>query len=710
MTRHQTTSVSNTFRKGAIGLGLAALGLVVVPTIAAAEIVVTATRRDTLLSDTPISITAVTAESLVRSNIVTATELPLYVPGLIISQIGASQITLRGISTQAQDIGGDPGVASYRDDVYLGRPGMGFQEFFDVERVEVIRGPQGTLFGRNTTGGVVHSISRKPTDEFEGYGRFQYGKFDKFRTEGAVSVPIVQDVLAVRVSGLYDMHDGYLTNIFDGSEVQDKDVWAVRGGAQFDPTDNLSVFLTGEYMKSTGVFDPFKSLAPSFFNMVPFPGGFSPISEERQINQDAPLIDDKINRSITLRIDYDLNDNWSVSSITGWRKFNTVEFGDLDDTALNGSFYDNTLDTTTWQQEFHIKYQDDRFDVLAGAFFFWEDASQFLAFPAPIFPIIPISQPTAQTFSSAGFIQGTYNFTDRFRFTGGIRYTRDHKDFQNLVDLIPFFTGGTQTETRTDDAFTPKLGLEWDLTNEVLTYFTVSRGFKSGGYNGSGLEPPFDPEFLWAYEAGAKGDFLDGRVTANLSAYYYRYNNVQVQRIVNIGSAIDNAAKASGYGAELEVTAELMEGLVFDMGLSVSDMEFDEFVTEDPFLPGVPAMDLAGNKLPRVAPFSGSWGLQYTHQMPSLSGALTLRGEAQYRGRIFYDQFNRMRNSEDPFAIFNARLTYENEEGGWYVAAFGKNLGDKYYAESRFEIADFDSLSAVIAPPRTWGIEVGASF
>jgi iron complex outermembrane receptor protein len=207
------------------------------------EIVVTAQRREQSRQDVPVSLTAIDGQSLLRSGIQDATDLPLYVPGLIITQIGASQITLRGISTQAQDIGGDPGVASYRDDIYLARPGMGFQEFYDVARVEVLRGPQGTLFGRNTTGGVIHAISRAPGDELNGYVTGQLGNFSKTRIEAAANVP-VSDNFGLRVAGFYGKRDGYLTNLFDGRDVQDLDVYGLRLGAKWEASESFTALLT----------------------------------------------------------------------------------------------------------------------------------------------------------------------------------------------------------------------------------------------------------------------------------------------------------------------------------------------------------------------------------------------------------------------------------------------------------------------------------
>ena len=677
------------------------------------EILVTAERRTESLQDVPASITALDGEHLRRSSIQDATDLPLIVPGLIISQIGASQITLRGISTQAQDIGGDPGVASYRDDIYLARPGMGFQEFYDIERVEVLRGPQGTLFGRNTTGGVIHAVSRSPGEEVEGYLTGQYGRFDKIRFEGAVNVPVVEDRLAVRIAGVYANRDGYLTNLYDGSDVQDLDVYGIRVRAKFTPNDAVTAMLTGEYMKSTGVNDPFKALSPGLANFPPL-NGYSPIGIADEINQDAPLVDDKTNKSVSLRIDWDVSESVTLTSVTGWRSFDTVEFGDLDDTELSTAYYDNLLDTETFQQEFQVHFEQDNWQAIGGVFIFTEDASQYLAFPFPVYGVIPISQPEIDTSSFAAYGQATYNVTDRLRLTGGIRYTKDDKEFFNLVDLIPFFTGATQEVERTDDEVTGRVALEYDVNENVLAYASLSRGFKSGGFNGSGLEPPFEPEYLLAYEVGSKAILGDGRVQLNVAGFYYDYTDVQVQRIVNVGSSIDNAGEASGIGAEFEMRAELTEGLAVDVGISLADVEFDEFLSQDPILnlmnPMAGEQDLSGNKLPRVAPFSGHFGVEYAQQLNG-AGMLTVRGEAQHQGRIYFDQFNRAVNSEESFTVFNARISYETESQGWYVAIFGRNLGDKFFTESRFEIAEsLGTVLSVVGPPREWGIEMGLLF
>ena len=672
------------------------------------EIVVTAQRRDESRQDVTTSLTALEGESLVRSSIQDVTDLPLYVPGLIISQIAASQISLRGISTQAQSVGGDPGVASYKDDIYLSRPGMAYVSFYDTERVEVLRGPQGTLYGRNTTGGVLHIISRKPEEELGGYLIGQLGRFDKRRFEGAVNLPL-SDQFAVRAAGLYHKRDGYLRNLYDDKRVGDADEYGIRLTAKWTGS-NATALLQYEHNQSDGVIDPFKSFSLGLANVL---GGSSPIDEPDEVNQNYPLVDDKTLHTLTLRVDWDLSEQMTLTSITGWRDFEVFELNDLDDTEIELASYIGDAFAKTVQQEFQLNYTNDRSQLIAGAFFWWEDAGQLLEFP--FFPPgVLHSLPDIDTFSWAVFGQGTYSLSERARLTLGLRYTKDKKDFSNEFAYLPFAPLVYQEEVGKYDAVTGRVALEWDVNEDVLAWVSVSRGYKGGGFNGAGIAPPFDSEYLLAYEAGVNAIFADNRVEVNLTGFYSDYTDMQVQRIVSIGSTIDNAGEASGMGAELEMRALLSETVSLNVGISVADMEFDAFLSRDPVLeivnPDAGIQDLAGNVLPRVAPFTGSASLNLAQPM-SGAGILTASFEVQHQGRIYFDQFNRKLNSQGAFTVINARIGFESAGEDWYVAAYGKNLSDKVYTESRFEIAELGgTVLAVMGPPLEYGVEVGYNF
>lgn len=669
------------------------------------EILVTAQRRDESRQDVITSLSVLEGQGLVESGIQDVTDLPLYVPGLIISQIAASQISLRGISTQAQSVGGDPGVASYKDDIYLSRPGMAYVSFFDTERVEVLRGPQGTLYGRNTTGGVLHIISRKPEEEFGGYLIGQYGRFDKRRFEGAVNLPVSEE-FAIRAAGIYHKRDGYLRNLYDGKHVGDADEYGIRLSGKWTGS-NATAVLQYEHTQTDSVIDPFKALTVGLANYG-F-GGYSPVDEWDEVNQNYPLVDDKTLHSVNLRVDWDLSEQMTLTSITGWRDFEVYELNDLDDTEVELASYFGDLYAETFQQEFQLNYTNDPLTVIAGAFFWWEEAEQILDFP--FFPPgVLHSLPHIETFSWAVFGQATYSLSDRARLTVGLRYTKDKKDFNNEHAYVPFVPLAYQEAVGKYDAVTGRVALEWDVNEDILAWASVSRGYKGGGFNGAGIAPPFDSEYLLAYEAGVNASFADNRVEVNLTGFYSDYTDMQVQRIVSIGSTIDNAGEASGGGAELELRALLSETVSLNVGISVADMKFDAFLTADPVNEAVGIRDLAGNDLPRVAPFTGSGSLNLAQPIGG-GGTLTASFEVQHQGRIYFDQFNRKVNSQGAFTVINARVGYESPGEAWYVAAYGKNLTDKEYTESRFEIGALGgTVLAVLGPPVEYGFEVGYNF
>ena len=318
--------------------------------------------------------------------------------------------------------------------------------------------------------------------------------------------------------------------------------------------------------------------------------------------------------------------------------------------------------------------------------------------------------PDIDTFSWAVFGQGTYSLSERARLTLGLRYTKDKKDFSNEFAYLPFAPLVYQEEVGKYDAVTGRVALEWDVNEDVLAWVSVSRGYKGGGFNGAGIAPPFDSEYLLAYEAGVNAIFADNRVEVNLTGFYSDYTDMQVQRIVSIGSTIDNAGEASGMGAELEMRALISETISLNVGISVADMEFDAFLSRDPVNPDAGIQDLAGNVLPRVAPFTGSASLNLAQPI-SGGGILTASFEVQHQGRIYFDQFNRKLNSQGAFTVINARIGFESAGEDWYVAAYGKNLSDKVYTESRFEIAELGgTVLAVMGPPLEYGVEVGYNF
>lgn len=669
------------------------------------EILVTAQRREENIQDVPISISAFTGETLKRLGADTTRSLQLFVPGLVIGQIGSAQVTLRGVSTSNLNASGDPGVGVYIDDIYLARASAAFQDFFDTERVEVLRGPQGTLFGRNTPGGVIAIHNTEPDKEFGGYIQSIYGTRNRIRVEGAVTMP-VSDALSLRVAAVGENRDGYLRNQFDDKRVADKELSAIRASLKYAPTDSFVALLRADYSKDQGTGNPFKAFTPGLANFI---GGFSPIGQDNAVNIDEPLTTDARNKGISLRIDWDISEDWRLTSITGIREHETADTGDLDDTELSTALYDNNGESSTKQQEFQLSTTAiEGLDLIAGVFLWKEDADVKLEFPFPVFGVTPLNISEIETESIAAFAQGTYHVTEKLRLTAGVRITQDEKDFFRDSTLAPFFFNILSTDDRKDKETTPRFGIDYFVSEDVMVYVNATKGFKSGGFNAAGIQPIYEPEFVWAYEGGMKSSLLNNRLQLNLTAFYYDYTDVQSLRIVQAGSAIDNASSGEIQGAEVEITAVPNENLRLFFALSYLDATYEEYLTTDD-LTQLPA-DLSGNYFPRSPKWSFSSSIDYSFAIGD-AGKMTLHGDVQFKDDMYFDQFNRDITAEESVTVLNAVVSYEPHDSRWRMSVYGRNLTDEFYAENKFAIAESQgTVLGVVSPPRTFGVEFGFFF
>ena len=671
------------------------------------EVVVTAQKRSESAQTVPISLTAFSGETLESLGVQETRDLPLVTPGLVISQISSAQITLRGVSTSNLNLSGDPGVGVYLDDVYIARASAAFQDFFDTDRIEVLRGPQGTLFGRNTPGGVISIYSRAPSFESDGKLTATYGSEDLLRVEGAFGGAIVDDFLAGRIAFVRERRDGWLTNLFDNDDVDDKDLTSVRIGFRLQPSEAVSMVLRADYSKDKGTGSVFKATKPGLANAI---GGVSPIGRRDAINANDRFTKDTRNKGASLRVNWDFAENWTLSSITGYRVHETADTGDLDDTQLQTAYFDNLSYSRTLQQELQVTSTSvEGLDWVAGVFAWWEDADATLDFPFPLFGIRPLTLSDIETFSIAGFFQGSYYVTEKARITAGLRYTKDDKEFVRNFSLIPVFSNAIDTSSRKDSAWTPRVGIDYFFRDDVMGYVNYTRGFKSGGFNGAGRQPNYSPEYVNAVEAGVKSTLLDGRLRLNAAAFHYDYKDVQALRIVQAGSAIDNAASGTIKGGEIELTAAPTERLGLRIGLSYLDARYDEYLTNDPLANNAP-VDLTGKTFPRSPEWTVNAAINYTAPLPG-GGSLDFGADSQNRSEVFFDQFNRADVGEKSISILNARVTYRDAGGKWRISAYGRNLSDKFYTESRFAIAELGgTVLGVVAPPRNYGLEVGYEF
>lgn len=708
------------------------------------EIIVTAERRSDTIQEVPLSISAVTGDALAKSSIYDTEALASTVPGLVLQRDVVGKAVIRGIGTENFTVGGDPGVATYVDGAYMARSSTAIFDFFDVERVEVLRGPQGTLYGRNATGGVINVISKAPTDYFEARGSFTYGNYGMMRGEAAISGPISEGV-RFRVAGLYSKRDGFTTNIFPGidrglDELDTKDLWALRGRLDFDLGDRVTLELIGDIYRDD-------SNPPAFWYVDDTLPWQSPTSEYprdiRTVSQGyetaTPGFTDlsvgQANRQdqtgFTARLKYE-GDSFNITSVTSWRdiEFDWVNDGDgLSDYLV---VYFQRDESQQFSQDIQIASNGDGpFQWIAGGFYLTEDSDGIYAIPlGPAFGGFTIGYVgTNETEAFGLFAEGSYSIGD-FTLTAGLRYSDESKDATLTYAIPAFLLELDYDESLSFDALTPRFVIEYEPNDQINLYASVTRGFKSGGF--SLLDNPlnaFDAEKIWAYELGLKSQTADNRLRFNVAGFYYDYTDQQLSQVTNLATQTRNAGSSTIWGIESEFVAVPVDGLTIEGNVSYLNTEFDEFCTTDtrnPALPLDPAncsfddgmggttvtSNLAGNRLPRAPDWQAF--LAATYETPlgnSLDGFV--RAEWQHTGDQFFSVFNRPNVAQEAYSVFNASVGISSADGNWDLKVWGRNIFDKEYFSNLFEsgvLADVVVPQGFVAPPATYGVTVGFNF
>ena len=723
-----------------------------------ATIVVTAERREDTIQDVPLAISAVSGDDLAEANIYDTEALASTVPGLVLQRDVVGKAVIRGIGTENFTVGGDPGVATYVDGAYIARASGAIFDFFDVERVEVLRGPQGTLYGRNATGGVINVISKAPSDTFEARGSFTYGNYDTVRAEAAVSGPLT-DGLRVRVAGLYSKRDGFTDNIFPGiesrglDELDTKDLFAIRARLDADITDRLTLELIGDIYRDD-------SNPPAFWytdDTLPwqspdaiFPRDLRTVAQgyETQVFDLPDLEVGQANRQdqegITGRLVFEGN-GFTVTSVTAYRNIGFDWINDGDGLSDYSVVYFQKDESEQFSQDIQVASTgDSAFQWILGASYLTEDSDGLYAIPlGPDYVNVPRPDGlegllinstiayigTNKTDAFGAFVEGSYTFGD-FTATAGLRYSDEQKDATLDFLFTAFGVEANFDESLSFDALTPRFVIEWAPSPDMNLYASVTRGFKSGGF--SLLDNPlnaFDAEKIWAYEAGLKSQFADDRIRLNLAGFYYDYTDQQLSQVTNLATQTTNAGSSTIYGIEAEFVAIIAPGFTIEGNASYLETEFELFCTTDSRNPALQndvqncsfddgaggtfaTPNLAGNRLPRAPDFSSFVAARYeTAVTDALDGFV--RAEWQYTGDQFFSVFNRPSIAQSGYSLFNASAGITSVDDGWSVRVWGRNIFDKEYFSNLFESGVLDNVvvpQGFVGPPATYGITVGFEY
>lgn len=631
---------------------------------------VTARKTEEDMQKIPQSITAFSEVMLEDADIRDTWDITRHVPNVFLRKnTTENAVSIRGV--RSFDASLYSPTALYVDDVLVPLHYAHLIDLADVERVEVLRGPQGSLYGGNSLAGVINVITRLPDNEKRfrfstGIGSFT-GVDDNplhYQTSAAVSGAIVPDLFYIGVSGQWEKSDGYHTNIFDGDDrAGEIDRKNGRIRLRTTPTGNLDITLSADFL------DNDDGIGVYHFTGGPYR------TDPYTVSYDTKMFQKEEGHSQNLRVEY-TGKSMKLLSVTGLRYYENVNLQDYDATADPGNFLGATLQDTEdrfYSQEFRLSSLADSgpFRWLAGAYGFSEETiiSQLND------PIMQDHETDIDTTGYAVFGDLTYTLFERLHLTAGLRYdiweAKATKKDDGLGVLLDH-------EMDTDELL-PKFSVAYDLTDTAMGYVTVSKGYLAGGYNWTLANDeasfPYGPEYTWNYEAGVKTRWMDNRLQANLALFYIDMTDKQVYEVLAGASptfSVDNAAGARSYGLELEVHAQPAQGWQITAGLGYIHAEYDDWTSTEwnSDYTGLTINDYSGKKLPHVPEYTGSLGIQYRHH-----NGLFARTDAAFTGPMHIDHNNRF--TEDAYTLVNLQIGYETER--FDIVLFGKNVFNTQY-------------------------------
>ena len=731
------------------------------------EVVVVSRKRaeGEVLQETPISATAFSAEKIEAINAVNIKDLGRLVPGARIEEQGNSPgfgvFFIRGAGVSPSVPSFDPAVGVFVDGVYQGQVAQSILDVFDLESVEILRGPQGTLFGRNVTGGVVNARTKRPTGEYGINLEATVGSYSRRDLAATINTPMIADQLAAKLTIMKRDRDGYVEDVLSNDEFGEIDTLVVRPSLTWTPTDNFELNLLFERYEQRG--DPLP-VVPTGNNKDGTVGGLIPGGSRSFLDtwynnpQDVvSFVDFERNRA-TLEMVLDL-EHGSLTSITGYADLDHVFGNDFDGTEP--AFIFSTaqyLDQHQWSQE--IRYASsfsDIFDFTAGFYYFSQDVyyGEQRYQGSRVACCVRPGDPIGAGFPGVGmtehdqwsvFFEAHYIFAEDFTLTVGARYGEEEKDTQvGLVNsgvcisdgLFKKNTrsfscpGGYQIDDdETWDNLSPKVGLEWRINDDAMVYASWTRAFRSGGWTyrtaasdlASARPGFYDEEQVDAIEAGIKSDWFDNRLRVNIAGWQHDFDDLQrsifltqtdeAGNVIALTQRFDNVPDSEAYGFEVEVVGVIAQDALSD-GDSLTgefawgNIEYDYNSPVDFNGDNVDDGDYPWNQIP-----DSTWNaaLTYAHTLPSSGGRMTWRIGYQYT-----DEVNGGGTNLDPISFYQERdlwdasVRYDSAEGNWYVSVFGKNLGDEDYYQFKTRFAS----SFGIAQPMldaTWGATIGVSL
>ena len=807
------------------------------------EMIVTATKREQSIQDIPVAVSAFSGELLKNSGITDARQLVGLAPSFFLSssasEAAGATARIRGIGTTGDNAGLESAVAIFIDGVYRNRSNVGLTELGEVERIEVLRGPQGTLFGRNASAGLVNVITKQPEFELGGYGEATYGNFDQLRFAAGITGPIVEDVLAARIDAVYFERDGFLDDAATGGEFNNRDRFLLRGQFLLEPTDAIDVRIIADYADReedccasvTIVRGATAGFIEALGGQLGSGGGGlasdDPFDRESATTPGRGFQQDVEEWGISAELNWDF-ELATLTSISAYRDYDFARSQDIDFTSADILFRDDDgfiQGFETFTQELRLQGNAGPVDWLVGFFYADEDLplrdailvganyegyADFLvdagdnnmvdgSFPGfaavgslitgtPFAPGTFLAEGTGvlldrfdqESKSWALFTHNNITVTDDIEITLGLRYSNDSKDLNasvasnnaacntivagvaasaipaSLLTLpcLPFFNpllDGTYDAERDEDRISGTAKISYRANDDLLFYASYARGYKDGGFNldraglpnplledgdGDTIPAAFDPddpfqldgsqlefqeETVDAFELGMKGQFLDRRLTANVTLFYQLFDDFQLNTFDGISFIVENLSGVTSRGFELEYTyLPNIEGLILQGGVTFSDTEYDDDLAG---LDGAPLPDvlsaLPGQQITNAAQWTMTAAATYEKAIPNTGLLGILHLDLRYSSDLNTGSDLDVEKIQEDFTVVNGRVGIGDIDGVWRLELFARNLFNKDYIQIAFDAplqgsgtgpGSTQTFNAFLAEPRTWGITLRGQF
>ena len=699
------------------------------------EVIVTARRRAESLQEVPIAVTSFSAAALEASGAQDLTAISQSTPNVTLENSRATNSTLtafiRGVGQQDPVAGFEQGVGIYLDDVYLNRPQGAVLDVYDVERIEVLRGPQGTLYGRNTIGGAVKYVTRRLDASAPSLrARASYGSYDQKDVFLGGSTP-VGDTLRVGLAATLLTRDGFGKNITTGEENYDKDVFAARASAEWEPTADLNLRIALDYTQDDSSPRQGHRMLPSATGLPVLKGHYDTAAG---ITRLGPLRENSVTAiGGQIAAEWKASDELTFKSVTAYREDHSKSPIDFDSTAARSFDAPVIYENHQFSQEVQVNYETEKLTVVAGAYVL--NANAYNVFDVVFTSVTSLTLGDVDTRTWAVFGEATYDLTEQLSLTVGGRYTEDkrrsHVIRQTFLGVnspyfgntkavsltVPVIVNGQQVVPdfrgqRTDDAFTPRVILAYEPNHDLNLYVSYSQGFKGGGFDPRGnfanadVRKGFLPEKVKSYEAGAKATLFGGRATANTAIFYADYSDVQIPGSlilpgppVSFVGTVTNAGKAEIKGVEFEGAARLTDKLRAQLSVGYIDAKYTKFL--------VNGVNVAKQRDVQNTPdWTGAGTLTYATPMALFGhdGTFALNGQASYRSKTQQFEIAVPLVDQPGYWLVDASASWTTKDDHWRLGVYGRNLGDKRYITSFYNFpgaATDNSVLAFYGNPRT---------